>query len=116
MKQVKFWILLVLILVPRGFNFQRLPEEPIQINLFKEFEALKLDIQDPLLFKPMPIVEKAIYRYEPSQKIEIPDNFRLVAKHSEKRQLSVFPYIDSREDKETDELEVFWGLKVNATF
>ena len=116
MKQIKFWILLILILVPRGFNFQRLPEKPIQIHLFKEFEALKLDIQDPLLFKPMSVVEKAICRYEPSQEIEIPDDYRLVAKHSEKRQLSVLPYIDSREDKENDELEVFWGLKVNATF
>ena len=116
MKQIKFWILLVLILVPRGFNFQRLSEKPIQIHLFKEFQVLKLDIQDPLLFRAMPVVEKAIYKYEPSQEIEIPDDFRLVAKNSEKRQLSVFPYIDSREDKENDELEVFWGLKVNAIF
>ena len=116
MKQVKFWILLFLISAPSGFNFQQRPVEPSKINLFKDFEAFKLEITDPLSFKTEPVQQTAIYRYEPSEKLHIPEDFRLVAKQAPNRQLRILPYIDSREDKENDELEVFWGLKVNASF
>ena len=108
-----FSIPTLLVIIPKLQNPKLLPEKP---NLFEGFEKLHLENAAPLSFNETPPKEEVISFYEPSEPLSIPENFSLIAQIDNKKRYEILPFLDSREDKKSGEIEIFYGLYLTTTF
>lgn len=104
---------LIFALAPKIQNPKLIPEKP---SVFEEFEKLNLEVTDPLSFHETLPEEEAISIYIPSGPLSIPENFSLITKNDDKKRYGILPFIDSREDKDSGEIEIFYGLNLFTTF
>ena len=104
---------LIFALAPKIQNPKLIPEKP---PAFEEFEKLNLEVANPLSFHETLPEEEAITMYEPSGPLSIPENFSLIAQNDNTKRYEILPFIDSREDRESGEIEIFYGLYLSTRF